>query len=633
MTTRLTSRIPPHIIWRLRAAWVALALFIFVTWVPRILVRFQNIQPGDGLTLLSRCVEVFTFAAFATVALILYRRRGDDWLALFTGMMLLLTAYGYTGGRLSGTFWAVITFWLLALMETFQVIFFYIFPNGKFLPPWAKWGVVPFFIFRFLIWENIYRNNLPQGALEVGIVVMLLLIGVGLQIYRYRKQATPVERQQVKWLLVGFTATILFVAPSVYLISVFTDTSRGLVAVVVIARTLALLLVPISLGISVMRYRLWDLDLTINRSVVGAIVTALLAAVFAGVFFAAQALIQALFGPQSAAFAVAAGGVVIGALFVPVRRRVRNFVDRRIYDFRFNLNELREAQKLPEVKKPGALTGQTVGTYQILDVLGRGGMGEVYKGFGNDQMVAVKIMPPEIAKDTKNAARFEREIEALKSVDHPNVVHLLDAGVQGDQRYMVMDYIEGTDLTHYIRDHGAFEPEAAHAIASQIGAALSYIHERGQVHRDVTSGNIMISGETDALRAVLMDFGLVKLIDRPTNITMSGDVMGTIDYMSPEQIIQTQTVDFRSDIYALGAVYFEMLTGKRMFTGGPAQVLFAHLYQPPPNPREVRPDLPKPLAAVIMQALAKSPDERFKSVADFIAAAAAATQQEEAIAA
>src|SRR5690606_41878489 len=140
----------------------------------------------------------------------------------------------------------------------------------------------------------------------------------------------------------------------------------------------------------------------------------------------------------------------------------------------------------------------------------------------------------------KNPARFEREIEALQSVDHPNVVHLLDAGVQGDQRYMVMDYIEGTDLTHYIRDHGAFEPEAAHAIASQIGAALSYIHERGQVHRDVTSGNIMISGETDALRAVLMDFGLVKLIDRPTNITMSGDVMGTIDYMSPEQIIQTQ---------------------------------------------------------------------------------------------
>src|SRR5687768_17349188 len=129
MTTRLTSRIPPHIIWRLRAAWVALAVFIFFTWVPRILARFQNIQPGDGLSLLSRLVEVFTFFAFATVALILYRRRGDDWLALFTGMMLLLTAYGYTGSRLTGTPWALASFWLIALMETFQVTFFYIFPN------------------------------------------------------------------------------------------------------------------------------------------------------------------------------------------------------------------------------------------------------------------------------------------------------------------------------------------------------------------------------------------------------------------------------------------------------------------------------------------------------------------------
>lgn len=609
-----------------------MALYIFITWVPRILGRFQDVPNTDGLALLSRLVEVFTFAAFASVALILYWRRGDDWLALFTGMLLLLTAYGYTGSRLTGTPWAAASFWLVALMETFQVTFFYIFPNGKFLPAWAKWGVVPLFIFRFLIWENIYRNNLPQGALEVAIVFLLLLIGVGLQVYRYRRQARPVERQQVKWLLVGFTATILFVAPSIYIVSVFSDMSPGLVAVVVIARTLALLLVPISLGISVMRYRLWELDLTINRSVVGAIVIALLAGVFAAVFFAVQAVIEALSGAPSPAFALVASAIAAGALFLPVQRRVRNFVDRRIYDFRFNLNELRDAQKLPDVQKPGALTGQTIGAYQILDVLGRGGMGEVYKGFGEDRVVAVKIMPPEIAKEAKNAARFEREIEALKSIDHPNIVHLLNAGVQGEQRYMVMDYIDGTDLTHYIRDHGAFTVETAYEIAEQIGAALSYIHARGQVHRDVTSGNIMVVPGGETMRAVLMDFGLVKLIDRPTDITMSGDVMGTIDYMSPEQIIQTQTVDYRSDIYAFGAVYFEMLTGKRMFNGGPAQVLFAHLYQPPPNPREVCPDLPKPLAAVIMQALAKNPDERFKSIADFVSAAAAALHTIEAAA-
>ncbi|MBK8136879.1 MAG: hypothetical protein IPK52_13775 [Chloroflexi bacterium] len=111
---------------------MALALFVIITWVPRILARFSSLPPDDGLALLSRLVEVFTFTMFAAVALTLYWRRGDDWLALFTGMMLLLTAYGYTGGRLTGTYWAFASFFLVVLMEVFQVTFFYIFPDGKF---------------------------------------------------------------------------------------------------------------------------------------------------------------------------------------------------------------------------------------------------------------------------------------------------------------------------------------------------------------------------------------------------------------------------------------------------------------------------------------------------------------------
>ncbi len=623
MTTRLTSRLPPRLIRRLRGAWVALALFVIITWVPRILARFSSLPPDDGLALLSRLVEVFTFTMFAAVALTLYWRRGDDWLALFTGMMLLLTAYGYTGSRLTGTYWAFASFFLVVLMEVFQVTFFYIFPDGKFLPRWAKYGVVPLFVFRFLIWENIYRNSLPQGALEVGIVVLLLLIGVGLQVYRYRSYANPTQRQQVKWLLVGFTATILFVAPSVYVVSVFTDTARELVAVVVILRTLALLLVPISLGISVMRYRLWDLDLTINRSVKGVIVGVFLAAIFAAVFLATRAGIQALFGPQSSVFALAAGVIVVGLLFNPVRDRVRHFIDTRLYDLRFDLDELRESQKPPEVKKPGTMTGQHVGEYEVLDLLGRGGMGEVYLGFGGERIVAIKIMPPEIASQGKNAQRFEREIEALKTLDHPNVVHLIDSGVDNDRRYMIMDFIDGQDLTHVLREKGMFSPEVAYDIVKQIGAALTYIHSREQIHRDVTSGNIMLSPNGERYDAVLMDFGLVKMLKTPTNITMSSDVMGTIDYMAPEQIVQTQTVDLRSDIYALGAVYYEMLTGKRPFSGGPAQVLFGHLYQPPPDPRQVRPELPRGLSHAIMRALAKSPDDRFQTVQEFVEAAGA----------
>lgn len=624
MTTQRTTRISPQLIRRLRVAWLLLASYIFITWLPRVFTRLSNLPTDDGLTLLSRVVEIFTFVAFAAVAVTLYRLRGDDWMALFTGMLLLLTAGGYTAGRPADPVLGLATFWLLSLMETFQVVFFYIFPDGKFLPRWVKYGVVPFLIFRLVIWENIYRNNLPQGALEVGIVVLILLVGIGTQIYRYRRHANAVQRQQVKWLLVGFSATILLVAPSIYIISVFEGQSRAVVGVVMILRTLALLIVPLSLGISITRYRLWDLDLTINRSVVGAAVCVTLAVIAGAVFGMMHVATSALMGESPTLILCVVALVAAGLMFRPVHRRIRHFVDVQLYDFRFDLNELRRQQTPPKVNNPGALTGRTIGQYEILDVLGRGGMGEVYKGYDGERVVAVKIMPREIASDEKNAERFEREIEALKALAHPNVVRLIDSGVHEGMRYMVIDYIEGRDVTHTLREQTMFSEAAASDIIRQISGALAYIHEQGQVHRDVTSGNIMLSPDGDNTKAILMDFGLVKLLSRPSSITMSGDVMGTIDYMAPEQIVQTQTVDHRSDIYALGVVFYELLTGKKPFSGGPAQVLFAHLYQPPPDVRLLLPDVSTSVSAAIMRALSKTPDERFQSIGDFVAALDAA---------
>ena len=157
-----------------------------------------------------------------------------------------------------------------------------------------------------------------------------------------------------------------------------------------------------------------------------------------------------------------------------------------------------------------------------------------------------------------------------------------------------------------------------HSVLPSLGMKLPY-----DIDRDFTRGNISLGPNGERYAAVLMDFGLVTMLKTPTNITMRSDVMGTIDYMAPEQIVQTQTVDLRSDIYALGAVYYEMLTGKRPFSGGPAQVLFGHLYQPPPDPRQVRPELPRGLSHAIMRALAKSPDDRFQTVQEFVEAAGA----------
>src|SRR5262249_44786816 len=153
----------------------------------------------------------------------------------------------------------------------------------------------------------------------------------------------------------------------------------------------------ITLAFSILRYRLWDIDLTINRSLVYSLISLILVGVFALAFFVTQRLLILLIDDGQSGLAIALAGLLCGALFSPTRQRVRHFIDRRLYGFRFDLIQLARAQKKPEVKKPAARTGQVVGRYEMLDLLGQGGMGEVYKGYADGQIVAVKILPDALA--------------------------------------------------------------------------------------------------------------------------------------------------------------------------------------------------------------------------------------------
>jgi serine/threonine-protein kinase len=149
-----------------------------------------------------------------------------------------------------------------------------------------------------------------------------------------------------------------------------------------------------------------------------------------------------------------------------------------------------------------------------------------------------------------------------------------------------------------------------------IGAALDAAHQQGFVHRDLKPGNIMIRPNG---QAVLMDFGVTKMTDASSSLTGTG-ALGTIDYMAPEQIMSAKEVDHRADIYALGVMLYEMMTGERPFKGGPAQVMFAHIQQPPPDPRDINAEIPRHIARAIMQAMSKNPEERFQSAGEFAAA-------------
>ena len=259
------------------------------------------------------------------------------------------------------------------------------------------------------------------------------------------------------------------------------------------------------------------------------------------------------------------------------------------------------------------LVGRRLGPYEIRTKLGEGGMGAVYKAYDPslEREVAVKILPPEFARDRSYIQRFEREARALARLRHPNLVHIYAVGQEDGIHYFAMEFIEGETLSDYLRRRGRLPQEEALRLASQVLSALHAIHRLGITHRDIKASNIMIDRDG---RAVLMDFGLMK--DRSQEgLTTVGAVLGTPEYMSPEQAEGAEVTPL-SDIYSFGVLIYEMLAGRLPFLGTSViAVLKAHLEEPPPNLAKIRPDIPAGLVRIVHRALAKKPQDRYPSLA------------------
>jgi serine/threonine protein kinase len=264
-----------------------------------------------------------------------------------------------------------------------------------------------------------------------------------------------------------------------------------------------------------------------------------------------------------------------------------------------------------------ALVGQTLGQYRLVERIGRGGMATVYKAYqpSLDRYVAVKVLPTYLAHDPDFATRFRREARAIAKLNHPHILPVHDFGQEGELSYIVMRYVEGGTLKKILGQPLALDRTVD--ILAQIGDALDYAHQQGIIHRDVKPANVLLDRGKWAL---LSDFGLAKIAAASVQLTKTGVGMGTPAYMSPEQA-QGKPVDAQSDIYSLGIMLFEMLTGRVPFDADtPLAVLIKHLTAALPLPRKVNPDIPEPVERVILKAVAKAPEDRFQRVSDMVEA-------------
>ena len=256
--------------------------------------------------------------------------------------------------------------------------------------------------------------------------------------------------------------------------------------------------------------------------------------------------------------------------------------------------------------------GTTLGPYRILEQIGQGGMATVFKAYqpSMDRYVAVKVLPSHFTQDQSFLGRFNQEARTLARLEHPHILPVYDYGEQDGTTYLVMRYINAGTLSDLIAQRGPLELEEIVPLINHIGQALAYAHSQGIIHRDIKPSNVLIDEQGNAF---LTDFGIAKLIAGTAQFTATGTILGTPAYMAPEQGLD-RPLDHRCDIYALGVMLYEMVTGQVPYDAEtPLAVLLKHVHEPLRPPRQMRRDLPEGVERVILKAMAKSPADRFQT--------------------
>jgi eukaryotic-like serine/threonine-protein kinase len=274
-----------------------------------------------------------------------------------------------------------------------------------------------------------------------------------------------------------------------------------------------------------------------------------------------------------------------------------------------------------------------LGPYLILARIGKGGMGFVYKARHQlmNRVVALKVIHKQALANPEAVQRFRREIELAAQVSHPNIVAAYDASQVDDRHFLVMEYVEGTDLHYLVEKSGPLPPARACTYIRQAALGLQHVHERGLVHRDIKPSNLLLTTPGDVIK--ILDLGLARseVTDLGAaaggHLTRTGTLVGTPDYIAPEQIFHPRRADIRADIYSLGGTFYFLLTARPPFVGGTlAEKLCWHQGAEPPPIEQLRPEVPPAMAAVLRRMLAKRPEDRYQTPAEVATALAPVSQ-------
>lgn len=578
--------------------------------------------------------DFYILLGFFSLAMLLFIRRSDDWMAIFLSLMVMTFGLRVTGiGNeimvQAGTQYLFSP--ILMMGEMGIVLLGWIYPDGRFLPRWIRF-LLPVLVLNIalLYWPGspLFAYNTSQAVSTVNPLVWYAT-SIFAMLYRYRQAVNLNQRQQIRWVFLGTMGPLLwflsFNLPVLFIPALQDPNSTTFIVFTMAMRVLSIplfLFFPTCLTIAIARYKLFDIDFLINRALVYGALTTLLVSIFGLVLVVVNTFFNAVLPGQQSTLGLALSALAAGALFQPARKALQRFVDRAFYSIKIDYLKTPAQRKYVSSSDTQTLAPLLFSRYEHLELIGKGGMAEVYRAEHPTQnrTVAIKVLLSNLAEDELFRRRFMREAQTVSGLEHPHIVRLFDFGEENGLYYMVMEYLNGANLSAYLKQNGRMPLPVALPILRDVADALDYAHTAGLVHRDVKPSNVMLDTSDDSARAVLTDFGIAKVTHANTNITASA-VLGTFDYIAPEQIQATTEIDGRADIYALGVMSYQLLTGSLPFKrSGAGALLLAHMTAPPPDAREAIPTLPRHAATAIQRAMAKKPADRFSTASEFVLA-------------